>query len=612
MKTSPPGEGNFQMVDESIDARMNRTVLDAPPAFPSDAKFSPFTAPRHGHLILAFMLIGVLARCVRYFLRFPLWEDECFLCVNFIGRSYGDLLQPLDYCQIAPILFLWIELTMVKLFGFNELSLRLFAFVCSIASLFVFRHVAARLLKGTAQWVAVGVFAVSYPGIRYAAEAKQYGSDMLVGLVLLALAVEWWTSADSTRRLRYQWILTAFTPLAVGLSLPAVFACGGVSAFLAFVLFQQSNQRLQQSQPHSGFGLRNLGAVARTVIRDGDWIAWGIFNVALLGSFGLMLKLFSRDHNVADMDHYWNYVFPPISAPWRLPMWFLNVHTGDLLAYPIGGSRGASSLTFVAVCCAVVSLWKGRRRTMLVLLLASPMLHLVASALQRYPYGGHVKFSQHMAGIICLLCGIGAAAIFSWLAKYQHAGRRFAAAAIVYLVVIGAASMGRDVMRPYKTQSDMRARAFAEWFWFNAGFDSEVVCTHADLGQNFCPDMYRKLSWAAMYRCNKQIYSPRKGDVDGRLAEITETHPLRCVVYRDPTFEFDQTAFDRWMNQMTARYQLVGTETFAFPRFSKGETKVCRIDYLDEYKFVPKEAAVGDSVVGDSAVGSISQVTSRQ
>lgn len=587
-----------------MEAGTNRTELDDAPPFECDAKFSPFMAPRHEQLIWAFMLVGVLARSVRYFLRFPLWEDECFLCVNFIGRSYGDLLQPLDYCQIAPVLFLWIELTMVKLFGYNELSLRLFAFGCSIASLFVFRHVVARLLKGTAQWVAVGVFAVSYPGIRYAAEAKQYGSDMLVGLVLLALAVEWWKSTEPRRRMRYQWILMAFTPLAIGLSLPAVFACGGVSAFLAFVLFQQPNPHVQQSQQQGNSVLRIL----QSAVRDGRWIAWGIFNVVLLGSFGLLLKLFSHDHNVADMDHYWKHVFPPATTPWRLPLWFLNVHTGDLLAYPIGGGRGASSLTFAAVCCALVALWKGHHRTLLVLLLSSPLLHLVASALQRYPYGGHVKFSQHMAGIICLLCGIGTAAILSWLARHERIGRRVAVAAVVYLMAIGTASMSRDVMLPYKTESDMRARAFAEWFWFNAGFDSEVLCTHSDLGRDFCPEMYKKLSWAAMYRCNKQIYSPPRGAVSERLAGVTGKHPLRCVVYRDPSFEFDQAAFDCWMNQMTIRYQLVATETFAFPRFSKGEKKISRIDYLDEYKFVPREAVA----IGGSAVSTVPVAAARQ
>jgi len=568
----------------------------------ADALSSPALLVRHEQLIRAFILIGLLARCIRYFLRFPLWEDECFLCVNFIDRGYAELLQPLNYQQVAPALFLWIELTMVKLFGYNELSLRLFGFICSIASLFLFRHVASRLLKGMPQLIAVGVFAVAYPGIRYAAEAKQYASDMLVGLVLLALAVEWWLADCRRTRQKLLWSLTAFIPLAMALSLPAVFAAGGVSLFIACVLIQQASsaryvESSERTTPSSGeWCVPKTPLSLRSILSDGQWIAWGTFNAVLVTCFAILMLLAAKDTNVAAMDHYWNYVFPPLTTPWRLPIWFLTIHTGELLAYPIGGGRGASALTFICIVCAIIALWKERRWSLLILMLASPFIHMTASALHRYPYGGHVKFSQHMAGIICLLCGIGTAALLSWLARRERLVRQVAMAAVLYLMVIGISSMTRDVLLPYKTESDMRARAFAEWFWFNAGFDSEVLCAKNDLGQNFCPKMYDELSWAAMYQCNKHIYSPQRPPVEQRLARVTTDHPLRCVVYRDPRYEFDQAAFDRWMNDMTSRYRLIGTETFAFPRFAKREEECRTIDYLDEYRFVPRQqVAVLDS-----------------
>ena len=130
-------------------------------------------------------------------LRFPLWDDESFLCVNFIHRSYAELLKPLDSHHVAPILFLWVERTAVWLFGYSELALRLFPLACSIAGVFLFRRVASKLLSGTALLLAVAVFAVSYPGIRYAAEAKQYGSDMFVSLAVLALVIEWRNAAKT-------------------------------------------------------------------------------------------------------------------------------------------------------------------------------------------------------------------------------------------------------------------------------------------------------------------------------------------------------------------------------------------------------------------------------
>ena len=183
--------------------------------------------------LLALMLVGVALRLTRYLLRFPLWEDEAMLSANLLDRGYGGLLQPLHYCQVAPTLFLWGQLTLVKLLGFNEYSLRLVPFLCGLGSLLLFRHVAGRLLQGVALVLAVGLFAVAYPMTRYAAEAKPYGCDLLVAMALLALAIEWLRRPDQTRWL---WCLAALVGPAVGCSFPAIFMAGGVSLVVASVL----------------------------------------------------------------------------------------------------------------------------------------------------------------------------------------------------------------------------------------------------------------------------------------------------------------------------------------------------------------------------------------
>jgi hypothetical protein len=63
----------------------------------------------------AFVALGLLVRMVRYLVVYPIWHDEAFLAVNFLDRGYRDLLRPLEYAQVSPILFLWIELTVVCL-----------------------------------------------------------------------------------------------------------------------------------------------------------------------------------------------------------------------------------------------------------------------------------------------------------------------------------------------------------------------------------------------------------------------------------------------------------------------------------------------------------------
>jgi hypothetical protein len=235
-----------------------------------------------------FLILGVLARAVRYFLRFPLWEDECFLAFNYIGRGYLDLLEPLEPHQVAPVLYLWAQLTVIKLLGYSELTLRLLAFLCGVASLFWFRNLADRLLKGTALLIAVALFAVAYPCLRYAAEAKPYGVDVLVSLVLTTLVVSWWQNPQRTRSL---WVLTALLPLALGLSYAAVFVAGGISLVVAYTLWRSGERR--------------------------GWIAWVAFNVVLCGSFAALVLLASNQSaaELLWMREYWHGAFPPVTRP---------------------------------------------------------------------------------------------------------------------------------------------------------------------------------------------------------------------------------------------------------------------------------------------------------
>ena len=135
-------------------------------------------------LTWAFVGLGVVLRLVRYAMNFPLWGDESFVAVNFIARGYRDLLRPLDYGQICPLLFLWIERWVVVHLGFSEWTLRLFPLVCGVSSVFLFRHVAGCVVGGLPLLLAVAIFAVSFHPIRHAAEVKPYASDLLVALVL--------------------------------------------------------------------------------------------------------------------------------------------------------------------------------------------------------------------------------------------------------------------------------------------------------------------------------------------------------------------------------------------------------------------------------------------
>ena len=163
-------------------------------------------------------------------MNYPLWWDEAFVAVNFIRRDYLDLLRPLDYGQVCPVLFLWAELAVVKLLGFSEWSLRLFPLACSVASVPLFRYAAGRVVRGVS--LAPGgrhlrrVVSPDPPcGRRQALCLRPAGGRGRPGS-----ALDWLRRPERVGRL---WTLAVIAPVVLGLSHPSVFVVGGVIVGLA-------------------------------------------------------------------------------------------------------------------------------------------------------------------------------------------------------------------------------------------------------------------------------------------------------------------------------------------------------------------------------------------
>ncbi len=209
--------------------------------------------------LIAFAGLGILVRLVRYCLRCPFTGDEARLLANLVSRSYAGLTQPLEFNQVAPLPFLWLERAMMSRFGFSELSFRLPLIVAGILSVALFVFVARRLLDGAAAVLAVAVWAVAHFPIRYSAEIKPYGLDTLVSLGLLALAVQWWRERT---RARWLWMLAAATPVALAISFPAVFVAGALSAALAWPVWRDGTVRVRLAFAVSVAALVGAGVIA--------------------------------------------------------------------------------------------------------------------------------------------------------------------------------------------------------------------------------------------------------------------------------------------------------------------------------------------------------------
>jgi len=528
----------------------------------------------------AFLAFGLALRLVRYLLRFPLWPDESFLAANFISSGYMDLLGALGYHQIAPLLFVWVELFVVKILGFSEYSLRLFPFIGSLVSLVLFFHLCRRLLKGAPLLLAVAIFAVAYFPIRHGAEVKPYSIDLLVSLVLLTLAVEWWRVPSRTYWL---WWLAAAVPFAIGLSFPAVFIAGGVSVGLAVSVFKSRIRKIR--------------------------IPYLVYNLALVGAFLMIFTLSTGPqyktekwlssapskletfHDAKYKTGAWLKTFPPLKDPLKLVWWMVDTHTGHLFSYPNGGRNGASSLTFIFFLVGGFVLWSRKRKTLLAIFLAPFGLAFIAAALHRYPYGYVTRFNLYLGPMICLLAGLGAAKSLSLIRNAKLRTKVFVSFAGL-LALIGAGMITRDLIRPFKNREDRASRCFARWLWREEAKDSELICVWTDLRKDFFPRLW-EWGYSARYLCNKAIYSPshRPGSYIPKWDMISPSHPLRCVVFYVPENTIphtsrDETEWSHWMAEMQGRYDLVRQEKYEVNPGVDGQHDIYEI-----YEFIPQNAS---------------------
>jgi hypothetical protein len=507
----------------------------------------------------AFVVLGVVLRMIRYAMDYPLWWDEAFVAVNFIRRDYVDLLRPLDYGQVCPILFLWAELTIVKLLGFSEWSLRLFPQFCAVVSVVLFRYAARCVVRGVPLLLAVAIFAVSYHPIRHAADVKPYASDLLAALTLLGLALAW---LHGLKRDRWLWALAAIAPLAIALSHPAAFIAGGIVIGL-------------------------LPSVA-AVCRRGASIAFASYTLSTIGAFLGLYAVFTRGQAAATltaMQAEWHAAFPPWNDVLRLPGWLISVHTGSMFAYPCGGDRGASTLTLILFLLGAIVLWRRGQRAMLRISLAPFLIALLAAAIKRYPYGAAgngpaARVMQYLVPSICLLTGTGITAVIDRF-RDPRIRRRILRLCLLSFAAVGSIPLAAEGYHPYRTMHAQKARMFAREFWPEVARDAEPVCMRWDYG---VPEWDSTNLNVAVYLCNQMICSPARRH-GYQTNGISGNRPLRCVL---PLADPAQPRVASWLASMKARYRLKDCRTHLVDVAEC--TTQPRTERYVVYDFVPRES----------------------
>jgi hypothetical protein len=489
-------------------------------------------------ITLGLVALGLVLRLVRYLQNFPMWCDETMLAANLLDRPWTELARPLDYHQVCPLAFLVLEWVATRWLGFSEATLRLVPFLGAFASVPLFYLLAKRVLgRGSVgALVAVGVFAVSQPPIRYAAEVKPYATDLLVATILLGLAMRWRAAPERSGRL---WVLAAVAPLAVLLSLPSIFLLGAIALVGLVDVAARRQKRLTAACACAYAGL--LAAIGA-----------GVGAMAYLGQYHT-----SPDDHVFFVK-FWANAFPPsLNDPAALLAWLAWIHTGALFAYPHGEIHSLAWVNGLVLACFVVGIFARASRDRdkgVVALLAIPFaLTFAAAVIRRYPYGLSPRVAQFLVPSTLILAAAGV----DWLlARLRPAPlERLALASLMAFVVgLGLWRVSTDLTRPYRTPWDRTAREFARWFWEELGADSVLVCVRSDLGIPFQPEPW-SYDGADQYLCYQRIFSRRhRQGQPPRWDAVSTDRPLRCVLLNRMPQEVP--SFLAWLEANKNRFAL--------------------------------------------------------
>jgi len=310
-------------------------------------------------VLISLILIGAALRLWQYAANASLWLDEIAVAQNILERPLGELLTaPLAYAQVAPKGFLLAEKAAVALFGPSEYALRLFPLLCSLGALLAFRRVAERALTGFAATVAVALFAAAIPLIFYAAQTKQYSTDVLIAVLLLWLALDLDAGA----------VLSA--PRAVGAALAGAVA-PWFSHSAVFVLAGMGISLAAQSRRLDVRSLRRL------------YIVVAVWTVSALCAVGIELSTASPQTREY-MQWFWAPAMLPSDA---LHMLWPLLRLRDLLGQRGLGALGyPASILYMSLAVFGLALLSCRRLRVALFLILPTALTVAASAVRQYPF----------------------------------------------------------------------------------------------------------------------------------------------------------------------------------------------------------------------------------
>lgn len=376
---------------------------------PPDRSFVPRARRSLARIALvAAVAIGVALRVAQYAAHRSLWLDEAALAANIIHRSFAALARPLDFAQVAPLGFLWLEKGIITLFGASEWTLRLLPFLAALASVPLMAVLARRLLGGTGAVVATTLFAVSSPLLYFAAETKQYATDAAIAIVILLFALRWRDREIGRRGAVAAGIAGALAPW---VSQPSAFVLAAAAIFLA--AHAERGRRRERIAPLA--------------------IAFSLWAIGAALALGESIRTVTPAVE-AYLQVYWANSFLPLAAGLIASAAWIRDLATEIAAwlFPLPWAWGALALSAAGIVVLA------RRRDGALWLVVGPLLFaLVASALHLYPVAP--RLTLFAAPMVMLAAGAGADGLVRLGARLAPPWRepaRVAAAGLLALLLV--------------------------------------------------------------------------------------------------------------------------------------------------------------------------------
>lgn len=333
--------------------------------------------------------IGIAVSLTQYGFNRSIWLDEGMLAINFFDANFIDLLQPLQYNQVAPVLFLLVEKLLFQLIPHPEYALRLFPLLLFWGSLFLFSIIIGRVFrKKNFQIIVLLLFAVNYNLVYYSSEVKQYMGDVFCYLLLIFFA-----QVDLKSR-------TYFIRL-LALGVCTVFLSHAAPFFLCAVVL------------YLFFRSENPISFKRMAILGSTWLLTVL----------LHYLMFAYHHPATDfMLNFWNKTdaFMPMVWDFDKVSFFFSQKFIMITRYMLQLDKYGKYVLSILVILGIYRLAAEEKRSFLILLLLPISIHLFISGLKLYPFELRLLLYSFPVWLILGFKGIESTYIFAENRKARY------------------------------------------------------------------------------------------------------------------------------------------------------------------------------------------------